>query len=202
MTDTPAEALKAGEPTPAEIIAFLNGERPLDDVWFGDAPSSAHRGGRFWWRKYLPLLASATDAGEVRERIARIIEPDAWDDQETSRTARLIGSVKEATDLRDALRQATLAKADAILALSPQAPSPNEGDWQPIETAPRDGTWLLCYWAGTDIGEYQNRYGVAAWTSMHGDGDSWYEGSGAVGDPTHWRPLPAPPAAAIRRLGE
>lgn len=54
------------DPTPAEVIAFLNGEAALDGLWFHDPyPATHDRRGPFWWRKYLPLLATP-DAGEVR----------------------------------------------------------------------------------------------------------------------------------------
>jgi len=67
--------------------------------------------------------------------------------------------------------------------------------WREIETAPRDGTWFLTY--------TPNYYGVRvsqAHISAHHDdwlshidtrnGGSW---KGGV-RPTHWMPLPAPPA--------
>ena len=75
-----------------------------------------------------------------------------------------------------------------------------EDGWQPIETAPKDGTWVLL--AGGDID-----YGwddpskpasvVGQWTA---DSEcwqfAWYDGGfyGEYETPTHWRPLPAPPA--------
>jgi hypothetical protein len=60
-----------------------------------------------------------------------------------------------------------------------------ESEWQPIETAPRDGTWVLCMWE-----EDETPY-VAA---LMYDCDRWYDADGDdYLDPTHWRPLPAPP---------
>lgn len=72
-------------------------------------------------------------------------------------------------------------------------------DWQPIETAPRDGTYVLLYngepmWAGC--------YECAAW---FGEGETacWWSAGGPNGglevsyvkdgDLTHWMPLPEPP---------
>lgn len=63
--------------------------------------------------------------------------------------------------------------------------------WQPIETAPRDGRWLLitngfnleqCYWDTAMHREYP-------WRNHGGNGwlTNW---------PTHWMPLPEPPPAA------
>lgn len=53
--------------TQADIIAFLNGEGPLEGKHFGDRDE---RGRAFWWRKYLDRIAHSAPAGEV--------EPVAW----------------------------------------------------------------------------------------------------------------------------
>lgn len=68
----------------------------------------------------------------------------------------------------------------------PKADGPVEDGWQPIETAPKDGTRLLACW---DINEPS--YGVVWWE----DG-SWveYDADNRVSDPTHWRPLPVSPS--------
>jgi hypothetical protein len=66
-------------------------------------------------------------------------------------------------------------------------------NWQPIETAPQDGTWFLAWWSGSQIMEpvYFGEY----WE----DGDDnplvgWCdsEGDHAPG-PDYWYPLPEPP---------
>lgn len=70
--------------------------------------------------------------------------------------------------------------------------------WQPIETAPRDGSFVLL-WAP----DYADRPGlgqwcevVAAWSSDIGTMD---DGPGILTDecdgPTHWAPIPEPPHA-------
>ena len=54
--------------------------------------------------------------------------------------------------------------------------------WQPIETAPRDGTAVLFVSLAGD-------YSVGRW-----DGDEWDMQSAPPRKPfTHWLPLPAPP---------
>ena len=61
-------------------------------------------------------------------------------------------------------------------------------DWQPIETAPRDGTWMLGYWTHLEGPDE-----CSMSTVRFSDGcfeDDQHEG---VNPPTHWMPLPAPP---------
>jgi len=70
--------------------------------------------------------------------------------------------------------QAGLAAHAAIAAM--------EWGWQPIETAPKDGTHVWVSWPNTIQGE--------AW---YLDG-FWHEHEYRDDvAPTHWRPLPAPP---------
>ncbi|RLK56255.1 uncharacterized protein DUF551 [Stenotrophomonas rhizophila] len=56
--------------------------------------------------------------------------------------------------------------------------------WQPIETAPRDGTRLLLFGDGDMVAAYFN-VGYATWD----DGDHHDDIQGL----THWQPLPAAP---------
>jgi hypothetical protein len=60
--------------------------------------------------------------------------------------------------------------------------------WQPIETAPKDGTRvrLLCP-EGEDTGSYDD-YTEREWASIPGE---WSTDFGN-GEPTHWMPLPEP----------
>lgn len=60
--------------------------------------------------------------------------------------------------------------------------------WQPIETAPKDGTHI---WLG-DSGGVVTGY----WSPVYGGWRcDWDMGRGDGKKPTHWRPLPAPPNA-------
>lgn len=63
-------------------------------------------------------------------------------------------------------------------------------DWQPIETAPKDGTVVMLYWPTISINAYpavgfnhDDDYGWA-WSQWMDYGEIF---------PTHWMPLPAPP---------
>jgi hypothetical protein len=59
--------------------------------------------------------------------------------------------------------------------------------WQPIETAPRDGTMIDVWaWPGERIPDVSWREEWGQW--LHDDGNGLLS---CV--PTHWMPLPAPP---------
>ncbi len=75
-------------------------------------------------------------------------------------------------------------------------------DWQPIETAPHDGSWILginnrgnmavIIWSESA----RNHFGTytRGWIHPFSSGDLssfWNGGCGSVA--THWRPLPKPP---------
>jgi hypothetical protein len=56
-------------------------------------------------------------------------------------------------------------------------------EWQPIETAPKDGTWYLT-WGPSG-------HSLARYLDCMSDPDmaGWFEGD----NDTHWMPLPNPP---------
>ena len=59
--------------------------------------------------------------------------------------------------------------------------------WQPIETAPKNGEWILGFWNGTAI--VACTY-ICRWS----DGDGWLENYSEVSvTPTHWMHLPEAP---------
>ena len=67
-------------------------------------------------------------------------------------------------------------------------------DWQPIETAPRDGTEILAL----QVDGRELTYTAVHWETM---AEEWrdYSASGAAGftpfEPQYWMPLPEPPCA-------
>lgn len=67
-------------------------------------------------------------------------------------------------------------------------------EWQPIETAPKDGTQILLFWpyitqeGGVTTGHW--------YRAGEGVPDRWYSPivNGYATPPTHWMPLPSPPS--------
>ena len=68
-------------------------------------------------------------------------------------------------------------------------------DWQPIETAPKDGRGILiCAGSGEDrvVGEAEFS-SDGAWWWANTVGENWDPIEETWGPPTHWMPLPDPP---------
>ncbi|KKM22878.1 hypothetical protein LCGC14_1620870 [marine sediment metagenome] len=64
-------------------------------------------------------------------------------------------------------------------------------EWQPIETAPKDGTWVFLFVPGHGPAR-------ARWSHNPGMADGWRShGTGrTITQGTHWMPLPEPPRPA------
>lgn len=101
--------------------------------------------------------------------------------------------------------------ADAILAAGWRLPAATADQWQPIETAPKDGTPIWLYREDSDafLGRWiapcdflnEAEYdGVQGW-----DDPDWFfadfvsGGRVTDGAPTHWQSTPAPPALTDKR---
>lgn len=81
----------------------------------------------------------------------------------------------------------------ALLSLAEERP-----DWQPIATAPKDGTEILLWEDGLDepaIGAFISFADVGG--PPEGYHDGWYDTMQGTCEftPTHWQPLPKPPAS-------
>ena len=76
-------------------------------------------------------------------------------------------------------------------------------DWQPIETAPKDGRFILIHvpqgleTGAVTIGAYWKEEDRKAGRFMRGHWDGWLGMDDDVAsswcEPTHWMPLPEPP---------
>lgn len=71
--------------------------------------------------------------------------------------------------------------------------------WQPIETAPKDGTDILVFRPRFD-GNYIPQVGQDWWMRASYTGDCWAK-SRADCQPTHWMPLPPAPTLLSTRMG-
>lgn len=96
---------------------------------------------------------------------------------------------------RNAMLDAAVDKKDELAQLRADL-ARFEGDakreWEPIESAPKDGTHILCY-SPDRISEAWYRPDMLDLTKTVLGGIGWcYAG---LKQPTHWMPLPAPPAA-------
>lgn len=73
-------------------------------------------------------------------------------------------------------------------------------DWQPIETAPKDGTFILAVVAGFTpaVARWEYHYGEGSFEYLDPESLAAYEHFQAYIDssdpwaPTHWMPLPEP----------
>ena len=76
-------------------------------------------------------------------------------------------------------------------------------EWQPIETAPRDGTRILAFLPGTnpeDDFHAPEDVMIVSWDEHCEHGFGWLidqeENLAAWCNPTHWMPLPSAPGIA------
>ena len=82
-----------------------------------------------------------------------------------------------------------------ITATRPQQPA--QDGWKPIETAPRDGTWILVGIENSNMNPSKVcSYGASLWRL---EGPYEHQDPDTITiildmQPTHWQPLPAPPA--------
>jgi hypothetical protein len=129
------------------------------------------------WQRMTPEQIAA-------DRIARAVEKrTGW----SVETARDVGR-RAVEDMAAAGLVIMTAERAAELIHAPR--------WQPIETAPKDGT-RVDVWSG-------DRFTDARWCARHKqwevfipdyNGGEW---TGVYAPPTHWMPLPAPPVETAR----
>jgi hypothetical protein len=88
------------------------------------------------------------------------------------------------------------AVENALPSLLASARKTAQEGWQPIETAPRDGTWVLffgVYAYGRETFQAIGRWmqdGRCPWSSDHSGGIESF----AIVNPIAWMPLPTPPS--------
>jgi hypothetical protein len=124
--------------------------------------------------------------------------PEGWRMVPTEPTPEMVRAVVPMYDamLPDTEWPFTINVYRKMLAVAPEAPSlpaPSPAPmWRPIETAPKDGAWILG-WAASDSSPYRISWGI-----NHRGHLSWNTSFATFTDGyiTHWQPLPAPPAGA------
>lgn len=62
-------------------------------------------------------------------------------------------------------------------------------EWQPIETAPKDGKLFL----GVSCGNGWTSYNIVMWDWHKNRKTGNFKGPRGVWTPTHWMPVPQPP---------
>ena len=124
------------------------------------------------------FLDVAHDAMALVERLSRAPEPSA---------EGLLHDLHEAIAFTQVPMTDAVGKAlDNIEAALRRAPAGSR--WRPIETCPRDSSYILL------IGKEQT-FGYTGFWSARDQSFTFYGpwGAQAATNPTHWQPLPAPP---------
>jgi hypothetical protein len=104
--------------------------------------------------------------------------------------ANLIETLRKERD--DALDKARLHQTDAAVAWKEVEALRAGNQWRPIETAPKDGTFIDL-WVGDRVANAKWSNGEWQELELEWEWMSWQ----AIGvTPTHWMPLPPPPALA------
>lgn len=83
------------------------------------------------------------------------------------------------------------AQRDELLAAS---------QWRPIETAPKDGTDILCFCVEPEFAEEENphkEFRVCFYGQLQPDYFCWMSHYGYEQHPTHWMALPNPPSPTL-----
>ena len=96
--------------------------------------------------------------------------------------------------------------ADVTAALASLPDDVSEDPWQPIETAPKDGTEILLYGPGVLLSDGRtSMYARAQHVGWAHEVDGHLEWAtrdpSVTCRPTHWRPLPSPPSAMLAAAG-
>lgn len=153
-------------------------------------PAPECRAGEIWPEPIVtnPDIAEPTGVPYIDSLLHRLL--DAQQDINFEANERMSQSLCDASALIDEVET-------AIRQLSA---SPRSAEWwQPIETAPKDGSRVLLRFAGPFHDETEIGVTVGVWT---GNTESWWltciwASSNAHREPTHWMPLtPAAPLVA------
>ena len=129
-------------------------------------------------------------------------------DEQVERVARAIHDASDSSWTWDQLvaraRQEWANDTRKIARAAIAACQPQENGWQDIASAPRDGKTIVLWSKYHDepvTAAWANGRWVARWDDcsvIESQGDTWTDYK-LADVPTHWRTLPAPPAAELER---
>jgi hypothetical protein len=89
-------------------------------------------------------------------------------------------------------RSNTTLPSDELRSMALELAQRRSAGWQPISTAPRDGTAVFAYWPlRKNMKTSAKNFGFVTW-----QGHCWCNAEDSKdewADPTHWQPLPPPP---------
>lgn len=153
--------------------------------------SEALRGGRQCDRDGTSVIVSRQACVEAADKLEELEQRITDNEKRYNRLDRMHKEAsKKLVEERDGLKEQLIAYEAGKRDATPE--------WQPIETAPKDGTAFRAY-ADELIDLDFNPWGSveAAWNGeefigcvWNGQQDSWY---GKTINPSHWMPLPAAP---------
>lgn len=86
-----------------QVVAFLNGEAPLDGVWFDEGHPT--KKGAYWWRKHLCAALAQSEAQPERELVAWKAVDEWASRHRISFVSRSSGQYTTSTISRDALAE-------------------------------------------------------------------------------------------------
>lgn len=136
-----------------------------------------------------------TDRNQGWPGVYAVLYTDVINDEQTCRDDLWIATTTAITNAIDKAQTKAYAEGRKDEAES--------GDWQPIATAPKDGTPILIYASGEVHAGYWAGDGGGAKVDVADDTYPWlvfYKGTGGLNaymtdKPTHWMPLPTAPTA-------
>ncbi len=123
--------------------------------------------------KWAEMVKAMADNRLLKAEVERLTSEVSYDNRVQLHVDKLAGEF-------------TQAEVERLKAEVERLTDCKAGEWQPIETAPKDMTRVL---------GYVEEYIVVMWWFTYSNGRSCWEtvdGESEV-DPTHWMPLPKPP---------
>jgi hypothetical protein len=143
----------------------------------------------------LQAILDKDDTAIMLDELRELFGPDTDFDSRFT-VAQILTAMESAHDQAvEFCHMVERAKAEADRTAS----RPIADEWQPIETAPKDGSCVLV--TGRFGGRQRpipcdawQRTPRIVWFEMHRTWLGFPSGKALDGEPTHWRPLPEPPA--------